>query len=172
MNCSIFICFAEVVCCLPRSLMRTMLNAFVLSHLHYSLPVIQSINQQLICSLERQLNWAIKACYFRSKFESSRDLKISNQILPISLFIKYKRVSYFWKIRQKRLPAVANISCRPLPTQNLKENNRTGQLFQISSQVGANWKTVFHFASAWLDILEKLACSNVFFKIPGWQRSA
>ena len=130
MNCSIFICFAEVVCCLPRSLMRTMLNAFVLSHLHYSLPVIQSINQQLICSLERQLNWAIKACYFRSKFESSRDLKISNQILPISLFIKYKRVSYFWKIRQKLLPAVDNISGRPLPTWNLKENNRTGQLFQ------------------------------------------
>ena len=88
----------SIRCCLPQSLMRTMFNAFVLSHLHYSLPVIQSINQQLICSLERQLNWAIKACYFRSKFDSSRDLKISNQILPISLFIKYKRVSYFWKV--------------------------------------------------------------------------
>ena len=41
---------------IPTFLMKTVQNAFVISHLHYSLPLIQSIDKNLLISLEKQLN--------------------------------------------------------------------------------------------------------------------
>ena len=38
-------------------------NALVLSHIHYSATIIQSINQNLTLTLDRQLNWAVKASF-------------------------------------------------------------------------------------------------------------
>ena len=61
------------------------LNSFVLSHVqHFSL-LLSTVIQNLITPLEKQLNWAIKACFQRQKFDSSSDLKMDLGILPISL---------------------------------------------------------------------------------------
>ena len=51
---------------LPTKNLRVILKSIVLSHLGYSALLIKGINQNLIMSLERQLNWSIKTTFFRS----------------------------------------------------------------------------------------------------------
>ena len=47
-----------------------------------------SLSQNLITILEKQLNWAVKACYNSKKFDSSHDLKLMNNILPVRMLIQ------------------------------------------------------------------------------------
>ena len=90
---------------IPDNMKKLILNALALSHIHYSATIIQSINQYLVLTLDRQLNWAVKASFFRKKFDSSRDLKLNHKILPIHYFLKLKRINYIWKIKTNQLPA-------------------------------------------------------------------
>ena len=76
----------EIKRTIPDNMKKLILNAFVLSHLHYSATIIQSIKQILVLTLDRQLNWAVKASFFRKKFDSSRDLKLKHKILPMHFF--------------------------------------------------------------------------------------
>ena len=43
----------------PQKLLILVLNALVLSHLHYSAVIIHAIEQNLIMSVEKQLNWSL-----------------------------------------------------------------------------------------------------------------
>ena len=56
--------------------------------------LLATINQILITTLGKQLNWAIKACFHRQKFESSSDLKMNLGILPISLLFDCRAATY------------------------------------------------------------------------------
>ena len=75
---------------IPTVYKKIILNSFVLSHVQYFSLLLAFINQNLITTLEKQLNWAIKACFHRQKFDSSSDLKMNLGILPISLFFDYR----------------------------------------------------------------------------------
>ena len=82
---------------IPQKLFIHVLNALVLSHLHYSAVIIHAIEQNLKMSFEKQLNWSLRATFFIQKFESVQDIKCSRNILPVKLFLKTKRLQYFWK---------------------------------------------------------------------------
>ena len=90
---------------IPYIMKKLILNELVLSHIHYSATIMQSINQNLVLTLNRQLNWAVKASFFRKKFDLSRDLKLKHKILPMHYFLKLKRINYIWKIKTNQLPA-------------------------------------------------------------------
>ena len=60
----------------PVSTRILLMNALILSHLHYSSVVIQGISNNLTVSLEKQLSWAVKSCFNRKKIGSSADLKL------------------------------------------------------------------------------------------------
>ena len=62
-----------------------------------SLKLLTGITENLITTLEKQLNWGIKACFNRSKFDHSTNLKIRHKILPARYFLDYKGLSYLWK---------------------------------------------------------------------------
>ena len=66
--------------------MQMVLNAFVISHLHYSLLLIQSIDKNLFISPEEHLNRAIRACYSRSRIDSTKDLEIKAFYSPCYVF--------------------------------------------------------------------------------------
>ena len=108
-----------------KKLLMLVLNALVLSHLHYSAVIIHAIEQNFIMSLEKQINWSLRATFFRQKFESVQDIKCSRKILPVKLFLKTKRLQYFWKIKKQLRPAFSPTSGRPLITWNLHESIRT-----------------------------------------------
>ena len=114
---------------IPTFLMETVLNAFVVSHLHYSLLLIQSIDKNLLISLEKQLNWAIRACYSRNGMDSTKDLKIKHSILPVEYLIKLKRTTYMWKLRNCLLPAFNPLDVTTLPTWCIRQNLRSCDMF-------------------------------------------
>ena len=58
-----------------------LLNTLVLCHLYYPGVLFTGLNNTLMASLEKQLNWAVKACCFKRKYDSSTQLKKSNGIL-------------------------------------------------------------------------------------------
>ena len=61
----------------PRCIQKTILNSFVLSHVQYYSVLLPTINRNLITTLEKQLNWAIKSCFHRQKFDLSSDLEMN-----------------------------------------------------------------------------------------------
>ena len=114
---------------IPTFLMKTVLNAFVISHLHYSLLLIQSIDKNLLISLEKQLNWAIRACYSRNRMDSTKDPKIKHSILPVEYLNKLKRTTYMWKLRNRLLPAFNPLDVTTLPTLCIRQNFRRCDIF-------------------------------------------
>ena len=60
-----------------------LLNSLRLSHLHYCSILINGIPQNLRLTLEKQLSWAVKACFHKKKYDSSRDLKLQYKYLPV-----------------------------------------------------------------------------------------
>ena len=89
----------------PTATRLLLLNALVLSHLHYSSILLTGISENLITTLEKQLNWGIKACFNRTKLDHSTDLKIRHKILPVRHFLDYKCLLYLWKYKNSLIPA-------------------------------------------------------------------
>ena len=48
------------------------LESLVLSHLHYSAVLFCALSKIHIKKLDRQINWALKSCYFVGKYCSDR----------------------------------------------------------------------------------------------------
>ena len=89
---------------IPTVYKNNFLNYFVLSRVNFSL-LLATINQTRITTLEKQLNWAIKACFHRHKFDSSSDPKLNLGILPISLLFDFRAAPYCHSIMYKKKPA-------------------------------------------------------------------
>ena len=51
-----------------------LLNALVLSHLHYPAILLNGISENLLTTLEKQLNWGVKACFNRSRYDLEVDI--------------------------------------------------------------------------------------------------
>ena len=49
---------------------KILLNSVVISHLQHSAVLLSSISKNLLKTLEKQLNWAVKDCHFQ-RFDSS-----------------------------------------------------------------------------------------------------
>ena len=77
---------------LPEKTCLLLLNALVISHLHYPSILLQGLSQNLVTTLEKQLSWGVKACFNRQKIDSSSDLKIKHSVFPIRIFLDYKAV--------------------------------------------------------------------------------
>ena len=68
-------------------------NAFVLNHLNYQAILSNGMSENLLATLEKQLNWGVEACFNRIKYDHSSDLKL-NYILPVGYFLDIKAVKY------------------------------------------------------------------------------
>ena len=94
---------------LPVKTRLLIMNALVISHLNYPAILSSGISANLVISLEKLLNWAVKTCCDRAKYDSSSDLKLKHNILPVTMFLDYKILCHFWKIQHQVLPAYNNI---------------------------------------------------------------
>ena len=66
----------------PEKVRLLLLNALVISHLHYPAILLNGLTENLNTTLEKHLNWRIEACFNRLRHDRSSDLKIKNNILP------------------------------------------------------------------------------------------
>ena len=105
MSCGIK-CLYSIRDLFPEKTRLMLLNALVVSHLQYSAILLTGITVNLMTTLEKQLNWAIKACFFRTKYDHSSDLKLQYKILPVRYLLNIKTVLYFWKWKNKIIPAL------------------------------------------------------------------
>ena len=81
---------------LPEKTKLLLLNAIVISHLHYSALILIGLQKSLLTTLEKQLNWGIKTIFNRRKYDRSTDLKLCNKILPVFFLLKYHCSKYFF----------------------------------------------------------------------------
>ena len=110
----------------PMKTRLLLLNALVISHLHYPAILLNGISENLITTLEKQLNWAIKACFNRTKIESSSDLETKHKILSVRYLLRARSTIYYWKYRKTLIPAF--LDELKLPTDDVIEHKRTHSL--------------------------------------------
>ena len=72
---------------LPEKTKILLLNAIVISHLHYCALILIGLQKLLLTTLEKQPNWRIKSIFNRRKYDRSTDLKLRNKILPVSFLL-------------------------------------------------------------------------------------
>ena len=107
---------------LPIKTRIKLLSVPVLSHLHYSATLLSGISKKLI-SLEKQLSWVVKTCCHRRKYDTSSDLKLKHEILPVSFFLKFKITVYFYKINQNKITPYRKLD---FPNSQIIKPKRTG----------------------------------------------
>ena len=88
----------------PLTIKNRILLLVVITHLHYLAILLSSLTSNLLILLQKQLRWAIKTCCDRRKFDSSSDLKLQYNVLPVSLYLNWKIVCHLWKIKHTPLP--------------------------------------------------------------------
>ena len=101
-----------------------MLNALVLSHLHYSSVSINGISQTLRITSEKQLSSAVKACFRKMNYESSRDLKLQYQTLPVMFYLDLKAVLYLWNYKNDLSLVFQHQIITTVKPKVLKRSNR------------------------------------------------
>ena len=97
--------------------------------------VIHAIEQNLIVPLERQLNWALGATYFRQKVESVENLKRSRNILLVKLFLRTKN-------RETVTNCFYSTNLMSFVTSSLHESNRTKKIV-LKPEIYFHWNAEF-----------------------------
>ena len=118
-----------------RLLLKARLMVFkslVLSHLTFNALFFQNLKFCEMQRINRQINWGIKVCYMRKKFERSTDLLVKSNILPAELLISQMSVS---KLRNdiSILKSDGTESFSLSGNVLVRKNNRTEQLILLRS---------------------------------------
>ena len=77
--------------------MLLLLKSIILSHLLYLSPLLPGITSNFIDTLNQQVNWALKICFYCKSYDSSYDLRERYQTLLISAILDIKAACYFRK---------------------------------------------------------------------------
>ena len=133
-----------------------LLKSLVLSHLSFSAIFFQNLSAINLKRLNRQINWGMKVCFLRIKYDKARDLLIQTKTLPAELIIaKLSLIKFYFDI------------ARPENSENfhgylsLHQNTRTKQF-----KVRQNAETSFGMNSIVCQCVQK------WNKLPHWLRLA
>ena len=86
----------------PEKTRSALLNALALSHMHYSIVLFSGLKKSLRVKLNKQLNWGIKACFNRTKFDRTTDLQDQTQNLTSRIPHKVSGYYIFYKASKSR----------------------------------------------------------------------
>ena len=104
--------------------------------------------------VNRQINWGIKVCHLRKKFDSARDLLLKHKILPAELFIKNVCLLKFFDLLSEYKESsreTKNSSFRIFEKYELAKNSRTLQYFP-KSKCHSKWSDrslIRNFSRKW-----------------------
>ena len=121
---------------IPLKVRIDVFKSVVFSHLSFSGVFLQTLTVKNINRINRQINWEIKVCYFRPKFDHSIDLLIKDRILPAELFIsKVSLMKLQTDIRQwETSQNFKMFSSR----HNARQNKKTNQII-IKKKMRTKW---------------------------------
>ena len=128
----------------------------MLSHLSFSAIFFQNLSAKNLKRLNRQINWGIKVCFLRKKYDKARDLLIQTKTLPAELIIaKMSLIKFYYDIARPENPENFH------GYLSLHQNTRTKQF-----KVRQNAETSFGMNS----IVRQ--CVQKWNKLPHWLRLA
>ena len=127
---------------LLRHLCKILVNSLVICHLQYSAFLLSSISKNSLTKLEKQLNWAVKACYFHRFNNSSLSIKIDNYMLPFKQLLEYRRALHVNQRLTAKKPAFRRITGISLPTYIFYRHSRTKTFFLKRGQKLHGWTKV------------------------------
>ena len=140
----------------PLNTRILLLKSLVLSHLSFSAIFFQNLSAKNLKRPNRQINWGIKVCFLRKKYDKARDLLIQTKTLPAELIIaKMSLIKFCYDI------------ARPKNSEkfhgylSLHQNTQTKQF-----KIRQNAKTIFGMNS----IVRQ--CVQKWNKLPHWIRLA
>ena len=141
---------------LPPNARILLLESLVLSHLSFSAIFFLNLSAKNLKRLNRQINWGIKVCFLRQKYDKTRDLLIQTKTLPADLIIaKMSLIKFCYDIagpeNSEKFPRYLS----------LPQNTRTKQF-----KIRRNAKTSFGMNS----IVRQ--CVQKWNKLPHWLRLA
>ena len=120
----------------PLKVSIDVFKSVVLSHFSFSGSFLQTLTAKNINRINRQINWGMKVCYFRQKFDHSIDLLIKDRILPAQLFIlKVSLMKLQSDIRHWETSENFKLFTS---RHNARQNKRTNQII-IKKETQTNW---------------------------------
>ena len=133
--------------------LKTRINLFkslVLSHLDFSAVFFQNLPSYSIDRINKQINWGIKVCFMKTKYDTVRDLLLDTKILPAELQITRMSLYRFFNILQQTRNH-SNRHFRFLENVPFIANKRTHNLFleQKCKSKWSNGSTVRNFIRKW-----------------------
>ena len=146
---------------LPFNARLLLFNALIMSHLHYSTVLLNGITENLLTTLEKQLNWGIKACFYRNKYDSFSDFKLMYDIIPFRYFLNNKASIYFWKFKNNLIPAFLG-EMKPSTAVLRKQNRTKSEYFNLIQRTEYIGKCFFKRAIAlWNTLPESNKTKNM-----------
>ena len=82
---------------LSKNCLKVLLHALVLSHFEYCNLLLTDISSALLLSSKKQLNWALKTVFYRSRNKCSTSLRIS-EVLSLKQRIDLKSFDLLFSI--------------------------------------------------------------------------
>ena len=150
--------------------LKTRINLFkslVLSHLYFSAIFFQNLPSYSIDRINKQINWGIKVCFMKTKYDTARDLLLETKILPAELQITRVSLNRFFNILQQTRNR-SNKHFRFLENVPIIVNKRTHNLFleQKCKSKWSNGSIVRNFIRKWntLPITIRKETSKTKFK--------
>ena len=140
---------------------RILLKSLVLSHLSFSAIFFQNLSAKNLKRLNRQINWGIKVCFLRKKYDKARDLR--TMTLPAELIIaKMSLIKRCYDIARPENSENFHgyLSPQNTPTKQFKIRQNAKTSFGINSivrQCVQKWNKLPH----WLRLAKN---ENVFKK--------
>ena len=111
---------------IPLEVMLQVLKSLVLSHLSFTGVYLQTLSAKNTHRINRQINWGIKVCYMRRKFDPCRDILLKSHVLQAELIIsKFSILKLHTDLKQR---IVSETSKKCANRLQIKQNKRTKQL--------------------------------------------
>ena len=110
--------------------------------------------------MKKQLNWGIKGCFIRNKYDSSSDLKLMYDIMPIRFFLNTKASIYFWKFKNNLIPAFLR-EIKPSSAVLRKQNKTNWEYFNLIQRTDSIGKCSFKRVIALWNTLNLLKQKNM-----------
>ena len=111
---------------IPLEVRLQVFKSLVLSRLSFSGVYLQTLSAKNILRINRQINWGIKVCYMRRKFDHCRDILLKTHVPPAELIISKFSILKLRTDLNQRIVSETFKKCAN--RVQLKQNKRTKQL--------------------------------------------
>ena len=114
---------------IPLEVRLQVFKSLVLSHLSFSTfsgVYLETLSAKNVQRKNRRINWVMKVCYMRRKFDHCRDILLKSHVLPAELIIsKFSILKLHTDLNQR---IVSETFKKCASCLQLKQNKRTKQL--------------------------------------------